>query len=554
MPMSVDLLILNGAVLTQDPAKPRVEAVAVKDGRIVKLGRSKDLTALKGRKTKVIDAGGTTVLPGFIEAHMHILPGSLELSMLDVSGLNGLDAIRNKVQAYAKTHPGNELIVGMHLSYIAFGNGRSATRHDLDQCLPDRPLVIYASDHHTAWANTKALELGGIMKGRALPPGHEIVMGQDGLATGELREPYAIGPAVEASKDYERTRMALEGKEVDPFPDDEEFEKDLNTVKQGMAHLARNGITSFQNMDGNIYTMQVLHALEKRGELTARAKVPFHYKPFMGMAALERARLMTLGYSSALLNSRMVKIFMDGVLDSGTAVVLDDYPDKPGWRGDPLLPQEHFNRVAIAVDKMGYQIAVHAIGDGAVRMVLNGYEAARKANGKRDSRHRIEHIEIYHPDDMKRFKSLGVLASMQTCHAPGMSGLPLEPTLSKIGEAKWPYAYAWQNFRKAKVPLVFGTDWPVSDVNPLKAIHSAVTRRTYGSESSQRQTLADTLHSYTAMGAYAEFTEKEKGALKKGYLGDIVVLDRDVTKVDPAELEVTKPVATVMGGKTVFQA
>jgi predicted amidohydrolase YtcJ len=552
--MSADLLIVNGTVMTQDADRPRAEAVAVRDGRIIKLGRSKDLKVLKGPRTKVIDADGATVLPGFIEAHMHIFPGSLELSMLNVEGLNGLNAIRSAVQAYAKSHPGDGLIVGNQLSYVAFGNGRSATRHDLDQCLPDRPLVIYAPDHHTAWANTKALELGGILKGRKLTPGHEIVMGDDGLAQGELREPQAISPAVEASKEYERVRMALDGREVDPHPDDKTFNADLDVIRAGIAHLARNGITSFQNMDGNIYTMQLLHALERHGDLTCRAKVPFHLKPFMGVAALERARLMTLGYNSPLLKSGMVKMFMDGVLDSGTAVVLDDYPDQAGWRGDPLFSQALFNTIATAADKMGLQIAVHAIGDGAVRMTLNGYEAARRANGKRDSRHRIEHIEIYHPDDLPRFKSLGVLASMQPCHAPGTSGLPLEPTLSKIGRAKWPYAYAWTNMRKAKVPVVFGTDWPVSDVNPMRAIHSAVTRPTYGDEPSQRQSLKDTLHSYTAMGAYAEFSEHEKGALKKGYLADIVVMDRDLEKTDLAEIDKAKPLATIMGGRVVFKA
>jgi predicted amidohydrolase YtcJ len=552
--MSADVIVAGGHVLTQDPAKPKAEAVAIAGGRIVAVGRNKDMARLKSRKTRMIDAGGATVLPGFIEGHMHIVPGSLELSMLNVEGLNGIDAIRTAVQAFAAANPGQSLIVGNQLSYVAFGNGRAATRHDLDQCLPDRPLVIYAPDHHTAWANTKALELGGILKGRKLTPGHEIVMGADGLATGELREPQAIGPAVAAAHDYERARAALEGREVDPHPNDAEFEADLEVICRGLAHLARHGITSFQNMDGNIYTMQLLHALEKRGALTCRATVPFHVKPFMGLAALERARLMTLGYNSDFLKSGMVKLFMDGVLDSGTAVVLDDYPDRPGWRGDPLFSQEQFNTVATAADAMGYQIAVHAIGDGAVRMTLNGFEAARKANGKRDSRHRIEHIEIYHPDDLKRFKSLGVLASMQTCHAPGHSGLPLEPTLTKIGKAKWPYAYAWQNFRKAKVPLVFGTDWPVSDVNPLRAIHSAVTRRTYGDEPSQRQTLANTLHSYTTMGAYAEFAEKQKGMLRKGYFGDVAVLDQDITTIDPNDIEHVKVRATVTGGNVVYQA
>ncbi len=553
--MAADLIIVNGKVLTMDAARPRAEAVSMAAGRITRVGRNRDVLADKGRKTKVIDANGTTVLPGLIEGHMHIVPGSLELSMLNVEGLNGLEAIRKAVQEFAAAHPGNGLIVGNQLSYVAFGNGRAATRHDLDQCLPDRPLVIYAPDHHTAWANTKALELGGILRGRALVPGHEIVMGDDGLANGELREPLAIGPAVEAATDYARARAALEGHEVDPHPSEAEFEADLAVVKRGLAHLARHGVTSFHNMDGNIYTMQLLHALETRGELTARAYVPFHFKPFMALSALDRARLMTVGYTSEMLRGGAVKLFMDGVLDSGTAVVLDDYPDRPGWRGDPLFSQERFNEIAIAADRMGFQIAVHAIGDGAVRMTLNGYEAARKANGKRDSRHRIEHIEIHHPSDLPRFKSLGVLASMQTCHAPGHSGLPLEPTISKIGREKWPHAYAWQTFRKAKVPLVFGTDWPVSDVNPLRAIHTAVTRTEWGDNMKpQRQSLHDTLHSYTAMGAFAEFAEGRKGVLKRSAMGDAVVLDADLEAIDPEAIKHVKVQATVVSGRPVYEA
>ncbi|NMD08658.1 MAG: amidohydrolase family protein, partial [Phyllobacteriaceae bacterium] len=320
--MSADLIITNGNVLTMDAARPRAEAIAILAGRIVKVGRARDLVALKGRKTKIIDAGGKTVLPGFIEGHMHIVPGSFELSMLNVEGLNGLEAISTAVRRYAAAHPGGSLIVGNQLSYVAFDNGRAATRHDLDACLPDRPLIMYAPDHHTAWANTKALELGGILQGRNLTPGHEIVMGGDGLATGELREPLAIEPVVAFATDYGRARAALEGHEVDPHPDDATFEADLAVVRKGLAHLAQHGVTSFQNMDGNIYTMQLLHALEQRGELTARAVVPFHFKPFMGLAALERARLMTAAYKSEMLRSGAVKMFMDGVVDSGTAVML----------------------------------------------------------------------------------------------------------------------------------------------------------------------------------------------------------------------------------------
>lgn len=257
-----------------------------------------------------------------------------------------------------------------------------------------------------------------------------------------------------------------------------------------------------------------------------------------------------------MLRGGAVKLFMDGVLDSGTAVVLDDYPDRPGWRGDPLFSQERFNEIAIAADRMGFQIAVHAIGDGAVRMTLNGYEEARKANGKRDSRHRIEHIEIHHPRDLPRFRSLGVLASMQTCHAPGHSGLPLEPTISKIGREKWPHAYASADLSaRPRFRFLFGTSWPVSDVNPLRAIHTAVTRTEWGDNMKpQRQSLHNTLHSYTAMGAFAEFAEGRKGVLKRGAMGDAVVLDADLESINPEAIKHVKVQATVVSGRPVYEA
>lgn len=550
--MSADLIVLNGAVLTQDVSRPRAEALALSGDRILAVGKSRDIGRLRGRRTRVIDAAGATVLPGFIEGHMHIFGGAVDLGLPNFEGRHGIAELADVVRDYSAKHSDGGLLIAQQLSYVAMEKGRPATRHDLDRVCPDRPLLAYAPDHHTAWANTMALEQAGILGGRKLTPGHEIVMGADGKATGELREPEAIAPVLALTDIYKRARLGLEGGEPEPYPTEKEFEADLGVLKTGLAHLARHGITSFHNMDGNIYTMQLLSALERRGELTARARVPFHLKPYMGESALERARLMTAGYNSPWLKCGMVKMFMDGVVDSGTAVMLDDYPDRPGWRGDPLFSQEHFNRVATLADRLGLQIAVHAIGDGAVRMVLKGYQAARKANGPRDSRHRVEHIEVHHPDDLKLFKSLGAIASMQTCHAPGCSGLPLEPTLTKIGRAKWPYAYAWAIMRRMAIPLVFGTDWPVSDINPMRAIHSAVTRKAWAEGvPDQRQTLPDTLASYTRLGAYAEFAEKEKGALRKGFLADVAVLDRDIEEIAPDELHHVKVRNTIAGGRIV---
>lgn len=553
--MGCDLLILNGSVLTQDAKRPRAEAIAISGHKIVALGRSRDLVKLKGRKTKTIDAGGSTVLPGFIESHMHLFSGSAELSMFNADGIQGFSALADHLSAYASAHPGDGLLIGNQLSYVVLGASEVLTRQHLDRILPQRPVLLYAPDHHTAWANTVALQMAGILEGKKLTPGHEIVMGNDRFATGELREPEAIGPVADMAVDASRARLGLAtGGEPEPYPDTSTFAADLDLLRHGIAHLARHGITSFHNMDGNFYTLELLAALESRGELTARARVPFHFKPFMAVAALQRAKAMAAAYKGPLLSSGTVKMFMDGVLDSGTAVMLDDYPDRAAWRGEPLFTQRQFNEVAAEADRLGLQVAVHAIGDGAVGMVLNGYAAARIANGQRDSRHRIEHIEVIARGDIKRLAQLGVIASMQPPHAPGVPGMPLQPTLEKIGRAKWRQAFAWNSIRQAGVPLALGTDWPVSDINPMRAIHAAVTRKPWEKGLPDQQLpLAAALEGYTKAGAYAEFAEASKGAVKVGYLADLVVMDCDLEKIPKDELKNAKPLFTITAGKVVFE-
>ena len=308
-------------------------------------------------------------------------------------------------------------------------------------------------------------------------------------------------------------------------------------IKRGLAHLAKHGLTSFHNMDGNLYQLQLFEAFEARGELTARARIPFHFKNFMEISALEKASEMSARYHSNRLASGFVKLFVDGVLDSWTAVMVEDYADRKGWVGEPLFSKKQFAKVAMAIDKRGLQIAVHAIGDGAVRIVLDGYEAARKANGPRDSRHRIEHIEVVHPDDIARFRELGVIASMQPPHPPGSQGLPLEPTVSRIGRERWPYSYAWNTLRDAGAHMVFATDWPVSDINPIRSIQSAITRTKWADDlPDQRQTLEQAIAGYTRDGAFTEFKEDRKGRLKHGMLADVTVLSGDLEKTDPERL------------------
>jgi predicted amidohydrolase YtcJ len=551
-----DIIIVNASVLTMDPEAPRAEAVAIAGKEIAAVGATKVIRAMAGPRTRIIDAGGGSVVPGFIEGHMHLFAGAAELDNLDLQGVKGEAALEMAIKSYVANRPGSSLVIGGHADYTLISESEPLSRHHLDRILPDRPILVYSPDHHTSWANTIALEQAGILQGRKLGPGNEIVMGADGLATGELREGEASEPVMALATSGNRDRLGLStGGEPDPYPNPEQFEHDIEVMKRGLAHCARHGITSVHNMDGNNYMLEILSEIERRGELTARVYVPFHFKNFMPLAALNRASAMAAGYRSEKIKSGFVKLFMDGVLDSGTAVMLDDYPDQPGWRGDPLFTQEHFNAVAVEADRRGLQIAVHAIGDGAVRSVLDGYEAAAKANGRRDSRHRVEHIEVVHAGDIPRFAGLGVIASMQPPHPPGNHGLPLEPTLTKIGEAKWHLSYAWNALREAGARLVFATDWPVSDINPLRSIQSALLRKKWRQDlPDNRQTLDQAIASYTREGAYAEFAEDRKGMLRKGFLADLVVLPVDLEKVPPETYDRIVPAQTICDGQVTFEA
>lgn len=554
--MSAEIIVTNARILTMDKAKPRAAALAISGNRIAFAGDAKEAAALGGPNTKRIDAHGASVVPGFVESHMHLFPGATEIDNLQLHGVHGFDALAETIKTFAAGKPGARLLIGQGADYTILSDSERVSRHQLDRIIPDRPFVMFAPDHHTAWANTVALERAGILKGRKLGPGNEIVMGDDGLAQGELREGEAMRPVQDLTGSGNRERLGLStGGEPDPTPTPAEFEHDLGVIKRGLAHCARHGITSFHNMDGNLYQLQLLETLESRGELTARARIPFHLKNFMELSALEKASAMTQRYRSDKLTSGFVKIFVDGVLDSWTAVMVDDYADRAGWKGEPLFTPDHFARAAIEADRRGLQIAVHAIGDGAVRIVLDGYEAARKANGARDSRHRIEHIEVVHPDDIPRFKELDVIASMQPPHPPGSQGLPLEPTVSRIGRKRWPYSYAWNTLRAAGARLVFATDWPVSDINPIRSIQSAMTRKLWEKGlPDHRQTLHQALSGYTRDGVYAEFMEDRKGQIRPGYLADVTVLSGDLEATDPEALDQIKPIVTICDGKVTHMA
>lgn len=547
-----ETIICNARILTMDAARPCASAIALSGETILALGADDDIRALAAPDTHMIDARGCTVLPGLVESHLHLFTGAGELGHLQLLGVRGIEALGAALQRYAQAHPDLPVILGQGCDYDILG--RALTRADLDAILPDRPVCLLAADHHTAWANTIALDRAGILHGRRLGPGNEIVMAADGLATGELREFQAKAPVLALAGAHRIMAGLATGRDPEPYPSAAEFATDCEIMAQGLAHCARLGLTSLVNMDGNPYTLRVLAQLRSEGRLTARVKVPFHYASGSTLADLETASQMARDYCDDWLSSGFVKLFMDGVIDSGTAVMINDYPDRPGWRGEPLWTEAEFAAIATEADRRGLQIAVHAIGDGAVRRVLDGYEAARRANGARDARHRIEHIELIDRADIPRLKALGVVASIQPIHAPGAGDFPLQPTLDKIGRERWADAYLQRSLAEAGIPLAFASDWPVADANPLRGIQSALERPVYDGAPDERLGLMDILAAYTTGGAYASHSEARKGVLREGCFADVVILNDDIEKSEAAQIGQIKVDLTICGGKVVWDA
>lgn len=545
--MHADLIVTNARVLTMDPANPTAEAVAIAGGRIVAVGSRSDVTALAGTGTEIIDAGGRTVLPGFVESHMHLALGGAELAHLQLTGVEGAEALSAAFRKFAAKHPDRPLLMAQGAHYgILHG---PVTRHALDAIIADRPIAMTAHDHHTVWANTAALKAAGILHGHRTPPGHEVVMGADGTATGELREFEAFAPIIGLGGESRLNLGIATGGEPDTWPTDEQRAGDKARILDGLRHAAKQGITSIVNMDGNRYTLQLLREMQDEGNLLARVRVPFHFKPHMDLSELDRASAMSVEFDDDWLTCGFVKLFMDGVVDSGTAYMLNDYPDSPGHRAEPLFAPERFNEIATEIDRRGLQIAVHAIGDAAVRSTIDGYEAAAQANGARDSRHRIEHIELIDRADIPRLGALGITASLQPPHPPGAMDFPLQPTLDKIGRDRWGDAYLTRTLAEAGAKVAFASDWPVADISVMRGLKAALTRHPYEGAKDECLTLMASLHAYTAGGAWAAHREAVTGTLREGMAGDLVVLGCDIESTPPEDLDRHPVALTVCGGR-----
>ncbi|SHJ50600.1 hypothetical protein SAMN05444000_109129 [Shimia gijangensis] len=549
-----DLIVVNGNLLTFDKSKPAAQALAASGGVITAVGTTADIRALASSKTKIIDAAGGTVLPGFIDSHVHLFGGAAELDMLDLRDVRGFDALNAAIRAYAAGRPDDPLIMGVSADYDIIGAGHVTTRHDLDRILPDRPVALMAADHHTVWANTIALEQAGILHGGYVPEGSEIVMAKDGTAQGQLNETGAFGPVLSLSILGGRDLLGyVTGADPEPPATAKEREFDKEVLLRGLNHCASHGITGLHNMDGNFYQLDLLSELEGEGRLPARVQVPMHLKNYDPLDRLAEADEMRRQFKSDKVWSGRVKMFMDGVLDSYTALMLKPYPGKPKSTGDAVFEADHFNEACIRADAMGLQISVHAIGDGAVRRTLDGYEAARKVNGVRDSRHRVEHIELIDPQDIPRLAALGAVASLQPLHSP--EGGLFEPydVDDILTESQIPFAFAWRKIRESGAKTCFSTDWPVVPVDVMMTVAGAVQGTQLPAPwADNRQNLEATLSSYTRDNAWVEFNEHRKGLLKQGYMADIAIMDRDLMNTSAEQLANAQAITTICGGEVTF--
>jgi predicted amidohydrolase YtcJ len=531
---AADTIITNAHVFTADITQPTAQAVGVKGKTIVYVGDPQGVKEWKGPRTRIIDGTGHTLMPGFIDSHFHMLQGSLTLDEIHFEVCFNYEDTTQAIHSFAKENPGVPWLTGFGLRYNLGPDMVPITRQHLDAILEDRPIAITAYDGHTMWVNTLGLRMAGIFNGGECPPNSEIVLDAYGIATGELKE-----------------RASQHISAVLPVPD---RATKLGLLKMGVKIASQMGLTSIHNMDGDDEQAGLYAALEQDGDLTVRVYVPYSIRVDTPFEAIqEQAYPLKAKYQSDLLRGGCVKLFMDGVIETYTGLMVDPYADNPSTCGDSNYSVEHFNRVVLEADRLGIQIFVHSVGDGGVRRVLNAYALASDTNGKRDARHRVEHIEVIHPDELPRFTKLGVIASMQPLHAP--------PSVDdgdiwqfRVGEERWPLSFAWTDIRKAGATLVFGSDWPVVSQNPFLGIHNTLNRKPWADGMPHHhQKLADTLLSYTREAAFAEFQEHVKGQLKAGYLADLVLLSDDIFEIPPKKMKEVHPLLTMMGGKITHE-
>jgi predicted amidohydrolase YtcJ len=534
---TADLIIVNGKVFAADEAGTTAQAVAVRGNTIQRVGSNAEIEALHGPATRVIDARGGSVVPGFNDAHVHFISGGFALGDVDLAGLTTLRAVQAAISAFAAAHPGDGWLKGRGWLYAPFPGG-SPTKAQLDEVVPDRPAVMNCYDGHSVWVNSQALALAGITKDTPNPPNGEIVKDpRTGEPTGHLKE----------------SATDLLDK-VLPKPTDADKRA---AIKAAVAHANQFGVTSIQNAGTSPEEMSLYEAARRDGDLTVRT-----YLAFAGGAATTEAdadRMVEtwqrLG-DDPVVRTGIVKMFADGVIESRTAAMLAPYTNAK-TSGAPNLSADDLNRVVALLDRRGLQVQIHAIGDRAIRMSLDALEHAASVNPApaRGRRHRLEHIEAVAEDDIARFGQLGVIASQQPMHValgdmnqPKPSG----PWPDNVGPERFTRAWAWRRIMAGGGRVAFGSDWPVAPLDAGQGIWLAATRVSLPG-TQQAMPMADVIRAYTAWPAYASFDEQRKGTVAPGLLADIAILASDVFTQLPATPTDVVVQATVFDGRVVYE-
>ena len=533
-----DLVIKNAKIITIDEKNPRAEAIAVKGEFIIAVTSNKNIDQyIKEGTTKVIDAKGRLVIPGFNDAHAHF--GSINPDYIDLRYITDPKIITERVkEKIAKAKPG-ELIRGGNWEHEMFYNKQWPTKELIDPVSPNNPVALSRADGHSVLVNSYVIKKSGITKDTPDPFGGEI---QKDPETGE-----PTGIFKETAK-----QLLKYGAVKVKRTTEEEEERLMKGWQAAFDMAAKLGVTTVQLPPGQFKMYQKFRDM---GKLTLRVYVgqplPKDEKQLERYVELQKKyapedNWIRFGY---------LKGFIDGTLGSGTMLVFKPFEDEPDKTGLAMMPYEELERRIIAADKMGFQVGIHAIGPKANRWILNAFEKSQEVNGKRDSRHRSEHAQILALDDIPRFAKLGVIASMQPTHCITDKRFAEK----RIGLERCMGAYAWRRLLDVGARIAFGTDYSVEPLDPLEGLYASVTRKDRAGEPGpgwfpdQKLTMEEAIKLYTLGSAYAEFMEGRKGMIKKGYLSDMVIYDKDLMKIRPEEIMKALVDYTIVGGKVVYK-
>jgi len=536
-----DIIVIHARVYTENPKQPWAQAVAIRGAKIAAVGEDTTIERMRGIGTKVINAGGKLVLPGFVDSHIHFLDGALGLGRANFEGAKDVVEIQKRLRDYAAEHPGDDWILGQGWNYAMFGTETLPNKKYLDELFPSRPVLLTGYDGHTAWANSKALALAGITRDTQNPPNGVIVRDpQTGEATGALKE----------------SAQELVSKLV---PQPTRAEK-LLALRAGVHWANEHGITRVHSAGGDFEILDLFDEMRHRGDLNLRMYIAYFLDPpQLRPKDLDLIESAHKKFHDEWIDAGAVKLMVDGVVESHTAAMLEPYSDDASQKGKPFWEPANYNAAVTELDKRGLQLFTHAIGDYGVRMALDGYESAEEHNHKRDRRPRIEHIETVTAADIPRFGKLGVIASMQPLHS-----YPDSDTLNvwarNAGPDRASRAWAWKSIADGGGMLAFGSDWPVVTLNPWEGIQTAVTRQTAGGTPvngfvpEQRLTVEQAVEAYTLGAAFAGRREKAEGSLEVGKLADLIVISQNIFDINPHKIGATKVATTILGGRVVYQA